>query len=102
MRFPKARLIPGQFDHCEICAKRFTVTAYSKNGPRGGLLCNTCSKSEMSGDKKARQNKTVRKGRRQNVSKIMDGFVQRGALSLVELCVKVRCRAPVNGRDLLT
>jgi DNA repair protein RAD7 len=42
--YKKARPAPGQFEHCEICSKRFTVTPYSKSGPDGGLLCTPCGK----------------------------------------------------------
>ncbi|PGH05864.1 hypothetical protein AJ79_06706 [Helicocarpus griseus UAMH5409] len=82
--------LPGQFDNCEYCKKRFTVTSYSKTGSGGGLLCSPCSKKEDLQDhqsKKISANKNKR-GRRQNVSKILDGIVQLGASSLVESCIK--------------
>ncbi|KAG9545175.1 hypothetical protein KCU77_g18407, partial [Aureobasidium melanogenum] len=42
--YTKAPPMPGQFEHCEICSKRFTVTPYSKTGPDGGLVCTPCGK----------------------------------------------------------
>ncbi|KKZ60718.1 hypothetical protein EMCG_04645 [[Emmonsia] crescens] len=82
--------IPGQLENCENCERRFTVTAYTKTGSGGGLLCPPCSKREDLRDqqsKKTLANKNKR-GRRQNVSKILDGIVQLGASSLVESCIK--------------
>ncbi len=37
MLYKKAQPMPGQFENCEVCEKRFTVTAYSKTGPEGAL-----------------------------------------------------------------
>ncbi|ODH49136.1 hypothetical protein GX48_04754 [Paracoccidioides brasiliensis] len=82
--------VPGQLENCESCQTRFTVTAYSKAGPGGGLMCSPCSKLVDLRDqqtKKAFANKN-KKGRRQNVSKILDGIAQLGATSLVESCIK--------------
>ncbi|PGG99093.1 DNA repair protein RAD7 [Blastomyces parvus] len=82
--------LPGQLENCEYCKTRFTVTAYSKAGAKGGLLCAPCSKREDLRDQQSRKtlaNKNKR-GRRQNVSKILDGIVQLGAPSLVEACIK--------------
>ncbi|KAL1968473.1 hypothetical protein VTN77DRAFT_1683 [Rasamsonia byssochlamydoides] len=89
MMYQKSRPLPGQLENCEICSKRFTVTAYSKTGPRGGLLCAKCSKELADEEKKAKPKKTGPKSRRrQNQSNLLDGLVQQGALSLVEMCTK--------------
>lgn len=92
MMHEKSRPMPGQLENCELCSKRFTVTPYSKTGPKGGLLCAKCSK-ELGGEETKSKSKKrgPRSGRRQNQSNVLDGIVQRGALSLVEMCTKV-CR----------
>lgn len=90
MMYQKSQPLPGQLDNCESCSKRFTVTAYSKTGPEGGLLCTKCSKELAVEEKKAKSKKTGLKSvRRQNQSKLLDGLAQHGALSLVEMCTKV-------------
>lgn len=89
--YERSRPAPGQLENCEICSKRFTVTPYSKTGPNGGLLCPKCSKDLISDEKKSKGKKRgPRSGRRQNQSNLLDGIAQRGALSLVEMCTKVR------------
>ncbi|XRM40316.1 UV-damaged DNA-binding protein rad7 [Aspergillus tubingensis] len=78
-----------QLENCEICGKRFTVTPYSKAGPRGGLLCAKCSKELADDEKKPRANRRgPRSGRRQKQSNLLDGFAQPGAPSLAEMCTK--------------
>lgn len=85
----KQRPIPGQLANCEICGKRFTVTPYSKAGPDGGLLCADCSKKQTDGSKKGPAKKrNSGLGRRQNQSKLLDGFAIPGARSLLETCIK--------------
>ncbi|GAB1217056.1 hypothetical protein ATERTT37_006278 [Aspergillus terreus] len=85
----KSRPLPGQLENCELCGKRFTVTAYSKTGPNGGLLCAKCSKELANDEKKAKAKKRgPRTGRRQNQSNLLDGITQQGALSLAEMCTK--------------
>ncbi|KAJ6015082.1 hypothetical protein N7540_009673 [Penicillium herquei] len=85
----KERPAPGQLAHCEMCAKRFTVTAYSKTGPSGGFLCPDCSKKHNGKDKKDEPKKRGPGiNRRQNQSKILDGVVQLGARNLMEMCIK--------------
>lgn len=89
----KAVPMPGQFENCEICHKRFTVTPYSKNGPGGGLLCGKCSKELKDDEKKealAKKKKAAapRGRRRQTESDRMMGDVKPGAKSLVEVCVR--------------
>jgi DNA repair protein RAD7 len=90
----KGDVRPGQLENCEICEKRFTVTAYSKTGPKGGLLCQKCSKERADEEKKAKPKKSgpVRKSRRQNQSNILDGIAPQGAPSLLEMCIKVSLR----------
>ncbi|KAL1999064.1 hypothetical protein VTN02DRAFT_5109 [Thermoascus thermophilus] len=89
MMYQKARPVPGQLEHCEICGKRFTVTAYSKTGPNGGLLCSKCSKELGDEEKKPKaKRRGPKSSRRQNQSNLLDGLVQHGAISLVEMCVK--------------
>lgn len=93
----KQRPTPGQLENCEICGKRFTVTPYSKTGPRGGLLCAECSKNHVGGDKKAPPKKRSSGiGRRQNQSALLDGLASQGAQSLLETCIKVRSRSTLS------
>jgi DNA repair protein RAD7 len=90
MMYQKSRPMPGQLENCELCNKRFTVTPYSKTGPNGGLLCAKCSKEVADDERKSKAKKRgPRSGRRQNQSNLLDGIVQQGALSLVEMCAKV-------------
>ncbi|KAK2803559.1 hypothetical protein FQN51_003321 [Onygenales sp. PD_10] len=82
--------VPGQLENCENCQRRFTVTTYTKTGTGGGLLCFGCSKRgdlQQQGGKPKQPPKNKR-GRRQNVSRILDGIVQMGSSSLVESCIK--------------
>ncbi len=88
--YRKARPNPGQFEHCEICSKRFTVTPYSKEGPDGGLLCTPCGKElvkEMKQEKKA-ASKPVGRKRRKVESDRLDGIATGGAKSLLQLCIE--------------
>lgn len=95
MMSEKQRPNPGQLANCEICSKRFTVTAYSKTGPDGGLLCADCSKKHNDGKKKSPPKKRPNAGigRRQNQSNLLDGKTTRGAQSLLEMCINV-CLLP--------
>lgn len=84
--------IPGQLDYCELCNKRFTVTAYSKTGPDGGLLCPKCSKEQEAQKKKDQRPKKKpisRSKAHQIQSNLLDGLVSEGAKSLQEICVRV-------------
>ncbi|KAF2017263.1 RNI-like protein [Aaosphaeria arxii CBS 175.79] len=88
--YKKAKKLPGQLENCELCEKRFTVTAYSKAGPNGGLLCTPCGKA-MTKEAKATEkaSKPVqRKGRRKLESNRLDGFTSRGARTLQQLCIE--------------
>lgn len=90
--YTKKKPLPGQLENCEICEKRFTVTAYSKTGPDGGLLCTKCSKiqeDQRKKDQKPKKQTGGREKRRQLQSNLLDGIVQIGSKSLQELCVKV-------------
>ena len=90
--YEKSKALPGQLENCVKCHKRFTVTAYSKAGPLGGLLCPACSKEVEKEDKKAKPKKKplVRRDRnRQLRSDMLDGVVQRGSKRLLELCIQV-------------
>jgi DNA repair protein RAD7 len=90
MLYKKAQPRPGQFENCEICEKRFTVTPYSKTGPDGGLLCTKCSKDFVKEEKKQQPKKREpQKGRRrQTESDRMMGDVKPGAKTLLEICVR--------------
>jgi len=91
--YTKKKPLPGQLENCEICEKRFTVTAYSKTGPDGGLLCTKCSKvqEDQRKDQKPKKQAVSKEKRRQVQSNLLDGIVQNGSKSLQELCIKV-CR----------
>ena len=91
--YTKKKPLPGQLENCERCEKRFTVTAYSKTGPEGGLLCTKCSKEQEDQKKKDQKSKTQavsRDKRRHFQSSLLDGIVQIGSKTLQELCIKVR------------
>lgn len=84
--------IPGQLDYCELCNKRFTVTAYSKTGPDGGLLCPKCSKEQEAQKKKDQRpkKKPISRSKAHQIhSNLLDGLVSEGAKSLQEICVRV-------------
>jgi DNA repair protein RAD7 len=88
--YKKSRPAPGQFEHCELCNKRFTVTPYSKEGPEGGLLCTPCGKEfakDMKKEKRA-ANKTPGRKRRKLESDRLDGIAVGGAKTLQQLCIE--------------
>ena len=90
--YAKSKPLPGQLENCEICDKRFTVTAYSKEGPNGGLLCPKCSKDlekEKKKEGKPKKQSMNRAKQRQIQSNLLDGIVCNGPKSLQELCVEV-------------
>lgn len=90
--YTKKKPLPGQLENCENCEKRFTVTAYSKTGPDGGLLCTKCSKEQEDQKKKDQKSKkqAVSRDKRRHVqSNLLDGIVQIGSKTLQELCIKV-------------
>jgi DNA repair protein RAD7 len=81
--------LPGQMENCEICDKRFTVTAYSRTGPDGGLLCPQCTREIDKEEGAARKKRKTAAGRqrRQLQSNLLDG-VYPGAKNLVTLCIE--------------
>lgn len=89
--YTKKKPLPGQLENCEKCEKRFTVTAYSKTGPDGGLLCTKCSKEQedqKKKDQKSKKQAVSRDKRRYVQSNLLDGIVQIGSKTLQELCIK--------------
>ncbi|KAK1760841.1 hypothetical protein QBC47DRAFT_15954 [Echria macrotheca] len=90
--FQRSAPLPGQMENCAVCGKRFTVTAYSRSAPDGGLLCNPCGKEldkeEAAPKKRAKRVPGVISGRRQVQSKILDGTYRPGAKSLMTLCIE--------------
>ncbi|KAI1135094.1 RNI-like protein [Hypoxylon sp. FL0543] len=85
--------LPGQTENCEECGKRFTVTAYTRAGPKGGLLCPKCASKLADKEKAAKQNSKkketavpTRGGRRKMQSRLLDGQI--GVKSLMTLCVE--------------
>ena len=91
--YTKKKPLPGQLNNCELCGKRFTVTTYSKTGPKGALLCVKCSNQQDTERRKdGKDSKKALGGekRRQMQSNLLDGIVQIGSKSLQELCVKVQ------------
>ena len=85
--------LPGQMDNCEICEKRFTVTAYSRTGPDGGLLCPQCTKELDKEEGAARKKRKVARSnkRREIQSNLLDGIYP-GAKDLVTICVETLAR----------
>ncbi|KAL8908757.1 MAG: hypothetical protein Q9207_000614 [Kuettlingeria erythrocarpa] len=89
--YSKSKPLPGQLENCEKCEKRFTVTAYSKTGPDGGLFCVKCSKEQTDQkkkDDKAKKQAAPRGKQRQKQSNLLDGIVGDGPVSLQDLCIK--------------
>lgn len=89
--YKKAKPAPGQFAHCELCDKRFTVTPYSKEGPDGGLLCTPCGKVQTKDQKKEQKAlapKVTGKKRRKLESDKLDGIAVGGAKTLKQLCIE--------------
>lgn len=92
-------------ENCAQCGKRFTVTAYSRNAPDGGLLCTPCGK-ELDKDNIAPKKKPKRVsggavGRRRQVqSKILDGTYSLGGKSLMTLCIETLAKNIDLAEDL--
>lgn len=99
--YKSANSLPGQMANCDLCEKRFTVTPYSKTGPNGGLLCTPCSK-EMANEEKKSKPRGPKKGGRQRRSNLLDGIVQRGAFSLLEMCIKVKSCPVISSVTIVT
>jgi DNA repair protein RAD7 len=95
-------MIIEQFDNCEICEVRFQVTAYSRTGPNGGLLCLKCTKDmdrEKGGPNKRRKI-DARMNRRKMESDHLDGIHRRGAKNLMSLCLETVVRNAEEASDL--
>lgn len=92
--------LPGQMDNCEICDKRFSVSAYSRTGPSGGLLCPKCSKDLDKEDGSARKKRKTTSGRqrRQLQSNLLDGIYP-GAKDLITLCVETLAKNVDQAHD---
>lgn len=92
--------LPGQMENCEICDKRFTVTAYSRTGPDGGLLCPKCTKELDKEEGAARKKRKTAAGRqrRQLQSNLLDGIYP-GAKDLVTLCVETLAKNVDQAED---
>lgn len=89
--YTKSQPLPGQLENCELCDKRFTVTAYSKTGPDRGLLCTKCSKeqeAQKKKDQKPKKQAGSKEKRRETQSKLLDGIVQTGSKTLQDLCIE--------------
>ena len=92
--------LPDQLENCEICDKRFTVTAYSRKGPDGGLLCKKCSidlDKEEGADKKRRRTNAGR-ARRKFQSNLLDGIYP-GAKDLMTLCIETLAKNVDQAED---
>ncbi|KAI1376493.1 RNI-like protein [Hypoxylon crocopeplum] len=97
--------VPGQMENCEHCQKRFTVTAYSRAGPGGDLLCPKCSsklvEEEKATKKKGKKNAAtgpVGRGRREIQSQLLDGQI--GVKNLMALCVETLAKNISLANDL--
>lgn len=92
---------PCQMANCEICETRFNVTAYSRAGPDGGLLCLKCSK-ELDNDEGARKPKRKRAvvPRRQAQSNLLEGILQNGSKDLLTLCIETLAKNVHMASDL--
>jgi DNA repair protein RAD7 len=92
--------LPGQMENCEICGKRFTVTAYSRAGPDGGLLCPKCTKEldQEEGSARKRRKTNAGRQRRQVQSNLLDGIYP-GAKDLVTLCVETLAKNVDQAED---
>lgn len=92
--------LPGQMENCEICDKRFTVTAYSRAGPDGGLLCPKCTKEIDKEEGAARKKRKTNAGRarRQIQSNLLDGIYP-GAKNLMTLCIETLAKNVDEAED---
>lgn len=86
--YKKAKKLPGQLEHCEICSKRFTVTPYSKSGPDGGLLCAPCGKVQAKEDKANVKRAPAPRRKRKMESDRLDQKALLGAKTLSQLCIE--------------
>ena len=88
-------------ENCEICEKRFSVTAYSRAGPDGGLLCPKCSKELDKEEGSAKKKRKIDSGRvrRQMQSNLLDGIYP-GAKTLMTLCIETLAKNVTNADSL--
>ncbi|KAI1422194.1 hypothetical protein F5Y12DRAFT_763777 [Xylaria sp. FL1777] len=99
--------LPGQMNNCEICDKRFTVTPYTRSGPKGGLLCNPCGQ-KLANDEDANKKQKKKRapapkgavGRRKMQSRILDGTYDVGSKSLMTLCIETLAKNIHLAEDL--
>lgn len=92
--------LPGQMENCELCETRFTVTAYSRTGPNGGLLCPKCSKGlDKEEGSKRKKKPTSRAKRRQFQSQLLDGVYRSGAKDLMTLCIETLAKNVDQAED---
>jgi len=93
--------LPGQMENCEVCEKRFSVTAYSRAGPDGGLLCPKCSKDldKEEGSAKKKRKLAAGRQRRQLQSNLLDGIYP-GAKDLMTLCIETLAKNVQNANSL--
>lgn len=92
--------LPGQMENCEVCNTRFTVTAYSRAGPDGGLLCPKCTKDLDKEENAARKKRKTNAGRarRQLQSNLLDGIYP-GAKDLMTLCIETLAKNVDEAED---
>ncbi|TAQ89526.1 hypothetical protein B7494_g2184 [Chlorociboria aeruginascens] len=92
--------LPAQMGNCEICDKRFMVTAYSRRGPDGGLLCPECTRELDQEEGVSRKRRKVAQGkqRRKIQSDLLDGIYP-GAKDLVTLCVETLAKNVQDAED---
>lgn len=93
--------LPDQMENCEVCEKRFTVTAYSRAGPDGGLLCPQCTNDRNKEEGQARKKRKTQAGaqRRKLQSNLLDG-VYPGAKDLMTLCIETLAKNVDMADDL--
>jgi DNA repair protein RAD7 len=93
--------LPGQMENCEVCEKRFSVTAYSRAGPDGGLLCPKCSRDldKEEGSAKKKRKIAAGRARRQLQSNLLDGIYP-GAKDLITLCIETLAKNVQNADSL--
>ncbi|CAG8979270.1 hypothetical protein HYALB_00010803, partial [Hymenoscyphus albidus] len=93
--------LPYQMENCEICDKRFRVTAYSRKGDDGGLLCPQCTKEldKEEGAARKRRKTAVGRQRRQVQSNLLDGIYP-GAKDLMTLCIETLAKNVDLAEDL--
>lgn len=95
--------MPGQIDFCVECNCRFTVTAYSRNGPGGdGLLCNPCGAKDAKTQKVDKKKRVqVKKVKRNTAQLLLDGS-NGGPKSLRELCINASARPICSQMEFVT